>query len=310
MNDVDELLQKTSRTFALTIPYLPQPTRDEVSVAYLLFRIVDTFEDATRWSPDRRCARIRDFLPLLDGPDPAQAHRLAEKCTTDPPVEHQGYLDLLREIPLVVSCLHALPEGSRHILSAHVKRSAEGMISVVSRTGADHVVRVQTIPELRDYCYLVAGIVGEMLTELFLLGRPHLRSVAGYLRDRSRLFGEGLQLVNILKDVDADAREGRMYITPAQQAEVFALAREDLRAATEYTLALQAFGSEVGLVTFNALLVRLATGTLAAIRDKQPGNKLTRLQVFAVIAEVVTQLERGDPALPVATIDSQLPAAE
>ena len=85
MTDVDDLLQKTSRTFALTIPYLPSPTRAEVSLAYLLFRVIDTFEDATRWSPDQRIAGIRDFMPLMETPDPAQAHRLVDRCEADPP---------------------------------------------------------------------------------------------------------------------------------------------------------------------------------------------------------------------------------
>jgi hypothetical protein len=49
---------------------------------------------------------------------------------------------------------------------------------------------------------------------------------------------------------------------------------------------------------------------LAAIRDKQPGNKLTRPQVLAVISEVLGQIDRGGPALPVATADATLPAAE
>jgi farnesyl-diphosphate farnesyltransferase len=310
MTDVNDLLQKTSRTFALTIPYLPPPTREEVGLAYLLFRIIDTFEDATRWSPDQRIARIREFVPLLEVPDPAHARRLAERCSADPPIDHAGYLELLREIPFVLSCLHALPERSRAILIAHVKRSAEGMIAVVANAGTDRVVRIGSIPELRDYCYIVAGIVGEMLTELFLLDRPRLAKAADTLRARSRAFGEGLQLVNILKDADVDAREGRIYIPEAQLEEVMTLAREDLRAATEYTLALQEKGAEVGLVTFNALLVRLALGTLAAIRDKRPGNKLTRPQVMAVISEVLSQIDRGDPALPAAAADAQLPAAE
>jgi len=310
MTDVDDLLQKTSRTFALTIPYLPPPTREEVSLAYLLFRVIDTFEDATGWSTDQRVGAIRDFVPLMQSPDPAQAHRFAERCKADPPVDHAGYRELLAEIPFVLSRLHALPQRSREILTAHVQRSADGMIAVVSRAGADRVVRLHSIPELRDYCYIVAGIVGEMLTELFLLGRPHLASAADYLRARSKLFGEGLQLVNILKDVDVDASEGRVYFPAEQQAEVMALARQDLRAATEYTLALQEIGADVGLVTFNALLVRLATGTLAAIRDNRPGKKLTRPQVVAVIAEVLSQIDRGKPALPVATADAALPAAE
>ena len=44
---MDHLLEKTSRTFALTVPLLPEPTRCEVTVAYLLFRVADTLEDAT-----------------------------------------------------------------------------------------------------------------------------------------------------------------------------------------------------------------------------------------------------------------------
>ncbi len=40
--DLDTLLAETSRTFALAIPLLPEPTRHEVGVAYLLFRVADT----------------------------------------------------------------------------------------------------------------------------------------------------------------------------------------------------------------------------------------------------------------------------
>ncbi len=310
MTDVDDLLQKTSRTFAITIPQLPMPTREEVGIAYLLFRIVDTFEDATRWPPERRIASIRDFLPLLEDPDPALARRFADGCLADPPVDHAGYMELLQEIPYVLSCLRALPEQSRHIVKEHVRRSAEGMAGVVARSGTDRVLQLGTVSELRDYCYIVAGIVGEMLTELFLLNRSGLAGAGEYLRARSRQFGEGLQLVNILKDAEVDASEGRIYFPPAHRTEVLQLAERDLEAASEYTLALQAQGAEAGLVTFNALLVRLATGTLAAIRTQRPGNKLTRVQVLAIVAEVVNHVENGRPALPVAGSDANLPAAE
>ncbi len=42
--NLDDLLFKTSRTFALAIPLLPEPTGRAVSVAYLLFRIADTLK--------------------------------------------------------------------------------------------------------------------------------------------------------------------------------------------------------------------------------------------------------------------------
>ena len=61
MADLDDLLEKTSRTFALSIPVLPEPTRREVMIAYLLFRIADTFEDAAHWPPEERIAALADF---------------------------------------------------------------------------------------------------------------------------------------------------------------------------------------------------------------------------------------------------------
>ena len=56
---LQDLLVKTSRTFALAIPQLPQPTLREVTIAYLLFRIADTFEDAgVLWDRPRRFAQV------------------------------------------------------------------------------------------------------------------------------------------------------------------------------------------------------------------------------------------------------------
>ena len=63
--DLVDLLEKTSRTFALSIPPLPEPTRREVTVAYLLFRIADTFEDAAPMAPEVRIRALRDFKGLV-----------------------------------------------------------------------------------------------------------------------------------------------------------------------------------------------------------------------------------------------------
>jgi farnesyl-diphosphate farnesyltransferase len=288
---------------------LPLPTRHEVGVAYLLFRIIDTFEDATLWPTAERVQTLADFLALLEAPEPARAQAFADRCSANPPVEHEGYLELLREIPLVLHELSGLTEGSRELILAHVRRSAEGMAEVVSRFGSNAELRLDGIDQLRDYCYVVAGVVGEMLTELFLLERPSLGGVADLLRARSRLFGEGLQLVNILKDSAGDAQEGRVYVSAAHRAAAMALAEQDLQAASEYTLALQRYGAEQGLVAFNALLVRLALGTLAVLRERGPGAKLSRIDVGAIVASVLGDVSGGRPALPVADSESDLPAA-
>ena len=73
------LLHKTSRTFALSIPLLPEPLQTEVAVAYLLFRIIDTFEDAVRWAPGRRAKALGLFAQQMKGDDPSGLQELTSQ---------------------------------------------------------------------------------------------------------------------------------------------------------------------------------------------------------------------------------------
>lgn len=290
MTDIESLLQKTSRTFALTIPCLPEPTRAEVGIAYLLFRIIDSFEDAVLWPPALRIEALRQFTELLDRPA-AESRPLAEAWTREPPLVHAGYQELLAHTPFVLGQLEALRPEARAILRTHVARSAEGMAGFVRRIGPEGGLQLETVEDLRAYCYAVAGIVGEMLTELFLLGRPPLARVAKDLRARAADFGEGLQLVNILKDARPDAAEGRTFLpSAAPLAEVFALARKDLASAATYIDLLRQGGAESGLVAFNAFICKLATANLQILRDQGLGAKLTRVTVAKIAAEIAAGL--------------------
>ena len=298
MVDLDQLLDKTSRTFALSIPLLPEPTRREVTIAYLLFRIADTFEDAARWGKARRIGALDDFCRLLDEPAEDEARRLSRSWLETLPIEHEGYAELLEETPYVVECFAALRPAGRDLVRLHTQRTARGMAGFVERTGEDGELSLATLEELQQYCYVVAGIVGEMLTELFLLGRDELAPVAERLRQRARSFGEGLQLVNILKDSAFDRTEGRRYLPASvDRGRVFALARRDLEAATEYTLTLQQAGAERGLVAFNALPVALAWATLDKVEQEGPGAKISRPELWAIVERVERAIEAGEPAV-------------
>ena len=160
---------------------------------------------------------------------------------------------------------------------------------------------VVTVPRNVDcayYCYVVAGIVGELLTDLFILHSDALAPVADYLTERAALFGEGLQLVNILKDSSSDATEGRNYLpAAAERIEVFALAREDLRAAAEYTLAVQKAGGPDGVVLFTGLPLELAWATLDRVEKDGPGAKLSRPEVFQIHTRLTAAVEAGRPAV-------------
>jgi farnesyl-diphosphate farnesyltransferase len=110
---LDVLLTATSRTFALSIPVLPEPTRQEVTIAYLLFRIADTLEDATQWSVERKERELSAFRKLMVEPSPDEAERLAASWAEAPPLDHASYLELLAETPAVIEAFEELGPGAR-----------------------------------------------------------------------------------------------------------------------------------------------------------------------------------------------------
>jgi len=237
--DIDDLLEKTSRTFALAIPLLPEPTRRSVSLAYLLFRIADTLEDATEWPRAERVAALA---------------QLASACSETFDVDR-------------------------------ATRVRERWI--VMRGGEHGSVALRTLAELRDYCYLVAGIVGELLTELFVRDTPKLERQRADLDANALLFGEGLQLVNILKDERADAGDGRSYLPEGvARREVIDLARKDLDGAQHYIDALVRGGAPDGYVAFTSLCVNLAVASLDKLEALGPGAKLSREDVFGILSRV------------------------
>lgn len=298
MEDLEQLLIASSRTFALAIPLLPEPTRREVTISYLLFRVADTFEDAASWPQARRIEALERFGEILRRPEPGEIEEVSRYWAEEVPCQQPGYRDLLAAVPFVLESFFALSPAAVELIREHTLRTAQGMAGFVARTSEDGELRLRDLSDLQDYCYVVAGIVGELLTELFLLGRPELAPVADRLRERSRAFGEGLQLVNILKDSASDATEGRRYLPEGvDRADVLALARRDLQAASEYVLALQTAGAERGLVAFNALPVRLAHATLDRIEAAGPGSKLSRPEVYAIVQRMNLALDQNEPAV-------------
>jgi farnesyl-diphosphate farnesyltransferase len=296
MSTVDELLLKTSRTFALAIPMLPEPTRRAVGVAYLLFRIADTFEDAAAWPRERRIESLTTFAELLEqGQFDALSARVPQWLTPQP-IDHAGYLELLRETPMVLREVLSLSPGARAIVLKHTVRTTRGMAGIVARGDAQGSLQLQSIEDLQDYCYVVAGIVGELLTDLFLHDAPQLAAVRGPLEASTKAFGEGLQLVNILKDSGDDAREGRVYLPASVDRDVVMdLARSNLDAASAYIGALQQGGAPKGYLGFTGISVLLARAALDSLEENGPGAKVSRLEVMRLMGKLQSDLAANKP---------------
>ena len=288
-----DLLTKSSRTFALNIPLLPEPARCEVTVAYLLFRVADTLEDSTIWPRQRKVDELRRFATFLQEPAPRSADRLTADWQADPPCDDAGYLELLAELPLVMEVHSELAPDSQELIVEHTLRTIEGMSAFLEReNGSD--LQLRDVKDLQDYCYAVAGIVGEMLTELFLKDDEALRPVAPILRGLAARFGEALQLVNILKDSTADSDEGRHFLPAGRSTtDVFSLARDDLGSAARYVICLAQAGAARGVVAFTALPLLLAKATIDRVQQDGPGSKITRIEVAEIIEELNQALDEG-----------------
>ncbi len=281
-----DLLEKTSRTFALAIPLLPQPTQRQVTLAYLLLRIADTIEDGVYLSQHEKLAGLEQFAALL-----RQASRNAGPVEQlefpRSPSENAHYLQLLEELPLVVGALRRIDPEARATILRCVETSLAGMQRFVA-AGTHQGVQLQSRDELHDYCYAVAGVVGEMLTDLFVLGAPWLAPMRSDLHTHARWFGEGLQLVNILKDSEEDERAGRRF-TPRHmhRRELTELALEDLHRAEAYLSALKHGEAPAGVIAFTELPLRLAWRTLECVEANGPGSKIPKAEVLSLLAQTL-----------------------
>jgi farnesyl-diphosphate farnesyltransferase len=200
------------------------------------------------------------------------------------PCDDEGYLELLGETPAVIAELMSFTPARRDIVVRHTLRTVEGMAAFVAAGAEDGSLALATEQDLKRYCYVVAGIVGELLTDLF--------------RARDAAFGEGLQLVNILKDSESDARDGRVYLgTAVGRARALVMAREDLLAAGEYVELLQNAGAPRGIVAFTAFPVLLARAALGELERRGAGAKTSRGVVAGILAKMSSALDRGAPAL-------------
>ena len=284
---IEELLQTTSRTFALSIPLLPSPLDHRVTLSYLVFRISDTLEDADHLNRSDRVAGLHAFCEVLDDLNGDKAALWTREWSQRSISDDENYNRLLRETPQVISELQAMDEASRLAVVHHAKRSAQGMADVLETADEQGSLQLSSLEELRQYCYFVAGIVGELITELFVIDHEPLAE-STVLRENGSAFGEGLQLVNILKDSSADKNCGRAYLpenTPLD--DVFDLAFEDLKQADTYVEALREMKAPPGYIAFCDAPVQLAQATLRVVRENGPGSKVPREETFELLQGVM-----------------------
>jgi farnesyl-diphosphate farnesyltransferase len=280
----NDILVYVSRTFALTIPQLPAGLRETVTSAYLLCRIADTIEDEPTLSPEDKLRFLQQFSRVVGGLADAGllAAELAPRLSDRTSVHER---DLVGNLARVVSTVRRMQRREQTAIQRCIEIMCDGM----HHFQRDASVRgLNRLADLDSYCYHVAGVVGEMLTDLFCAQLPELQQHAPALRRLAPSFGQGLQMTNILKDMWEDRSRGACWLprevferrglkldqVAARQhergfrdglQELVGIAHGHLRNALAFTLLIPA--TQSGIRRFCLWSIGLALLTLRGIHD-------------------------------------------
>ena len=296
---LERALQGTSRTFALAIPLLSEQRRREVGLTYLLFRVADSIEDAVDVTADRKIRLLsvfRDMLCVESGGPSEQTPEVPDAANSFAGMWPAGSAveELMCSVPRLVAVYQGLPASVTAIIRRSLFRTIDGM--TVFLGGSDQAERqicLETVADLRLYCYSVAGIVGELLTDLFVLHHSSAKPMHDEMRRLAVGFGEFLQLINILKDSDDDALQGRSFI-PASvtRADVFEIAQQSHVESVHYLHLLDQQGFPADIFAFCEFIFLLAEGSMSVLRSMGAGRKLSRDDVQRILVKVRTAAER------------------
>lgn len=174
--------------FYYSFLFLPADKRRAIEAVYHFARVSDDAADALREpkSAAREIEKVRSALNVCfeesAAPLPDEAMQALRESVQRFRLPRQPFDDLLLGLEMDLRMDHT---GNRY----------------------------KTFEELEIYCYRVASTIGLIAIEIFGYRNPQTREYAVSL-------GKALQMVNILRDVQADAQRGRVYL-PQEDLERF-----------------------------------------------------------------------------------------
>jgi farnesyl-diphosphate farnesyltransferase len=206
------ILRSVSRSFYLSIRFLPQQLREPIALAYLLARTTDTVADTTRIPGSVRMETLKMLSDAIQGKASREVV-INHVASFVPLQENAAERTLLDSLPDCLKWLEQTGGADRDDIRAVLEKITHGQMLDLHRFDNPAEVRaLQTAADLDEYTYLVAGCVGEFWTRLCF---RHLRDFASLIPDEmlslGRRYGMGLQLINVLRDAGNDLRAGRCY---------------------------------------------------------------------------------------------------
>ncbi|WP_425352475.1 squalene/phytoene synthase family protein [Alkalicoccus urumqiensis] len=261
-----KMLKDTSRTFYIPITMLNPELKKTVASAYLCMRAIDEIEDSPVLASETKALLLKETEKLLESPGP-----FAQK-------EYDALLaPVAKDLPEVAlrlgDWLDTCPAGYTDKVKAFTAEMAGGMSKWASKNW-----NVETVEDLDDYTYYVAGLVGVMLSDIW-----EWHNGTKTDRDLAVGYGRGLQMVNILRNVEEDRERGVSFLPDSMSTdEAFDYAQKNLDDGLEYMKDIDT----KSILLFCRIPLALARKTLNALRDGR--EKMSRAEVEDTVAQITS----------------------
>ena len=212
-SSLDEtVLRSVSRSFYLSIRFLPGQLRESITLAYLLARTTDTVADTAQISTSVRMETLKLLSEAIQGT--ASPDVVAEPIAGFVSLQkNERERQLLESLLDCLGWLERIEHADRDDIRMVLEKITLGQMLDLQRFDKPQEVHaLGTAADLDEYTYLVAGCVGEFWTRLCF---RHVRKFASRSEDEMLALGKGygmaLQLINVLRDAGSDLRVGRCY---------------------------------------------------------------------------------------------------
>ena len=292
---------------------LPRGLREPVGLAYLLARATDTVADTVQIPAEIREEALRNLVQSIR--EPRGGALLGLETEFAPLQTNEAERVLIESLPEILRHLgNTEPGDAGEIRVVLEKITRAQLIDIKHFSSADEVRALETAEDLGEYTYLIAGSVGEFWTRLCFRHTENFADRPEHeMLELGKAYGDGLQLVNILRDTGSDLSVGRCYFPadelagagltpsqirsePARFEPIFRKwlneAEGGLRAGMEYVRAIRprriraatALPALIGIRT--VALLRQAGARALHERIKVPRNEVRRMIVSSLFGSV------------------------
>lgn len=226
------VLKGVSRSFYLTIRLLPRLMREPISVGYLLARASDTIADTEQVPAALRETCLAKFTPALkDKVVRAELIELISESFVSYQTNQKERL-LLERLDDVFHWYDAVRSWAWDAIAVVLDHICKGQMNDIRHFAVNHAAKLESAKDLETYCFQVAGSVGEFWSEVgYQSNHWFSRLERAELDEMGGEYGIGLQLVNILRDLPEDYKNGRCYlpVNNPQDIDEIMLAAEEWR---------------------------------------------------------------------------------